>query len=475
MVEISATPRSPQISSLGGTMFRKEDRAKLSMEKRTELFDKITSKSLDAKFSEISISLSDIEKLDDTYNVAMLVDRARAHCIKYDLYGVFNIVDAKNPATDSKFDSPLGNLFTSYSTISEDAVARSNEWYRRWAVNEEYETDLRLSMDFLQSNTSESLWEKSLEAHNQYPSVQQGGPLIFVIIMKKIQNDTEDAVRYLQESVKKMKLTNFDGENVERAVSLLRGAERRFKNSGLFKGTPGGVPSDFTKWVLDIFQTSSVEAFNSQFALYAGMLSLGRKVSTAPVITPTPNELYALAEQTYLDLISTDSWTGVTTKGDQTHAGFTADGKLQPKIPTCWNCGVSGHAVPECPKPKDPKRIAQNRTKFRSSKNGGGGVKKPKDKQTKKPKKWKWAPPTSEEADGKRVIDGKPYHWVRQRKRWVPDQRNDDNENEASAHLTATVTPPTPNSETTATRRVAFSNTAHVISEALRNLSDSFE
>jgi ribonuclease HII len=94
MVKISNTPRSTQATSLGETMFCKEDCAKLSMEKRTELFDKIILKKLDTMFTEVSISLTDVEKLDATYNIAIiLVDRVRNHFIKYDLHGVFNIVD----------------------------------------------------------------------------------------------------------------------------------------------------------------------------------------------------------------------------------------------------------------------------------------------------------------------------------------------------------------------------------------------
>jgi hypothetical protein len=164
MVEISTTPRTTQATSLGGTMFRKEDRAKLSMEKRTELFDKIVLKKLDTKFTELSISLTDVKKLDDTYNIAMLVDRVCDHFIKYDLHGVFNIVDVSDPETNPTVNKALGSLFAAYSTISEDEVALSNEWYRCWAVSGEYETNLRLSMDFLEQNTSDSLfWESALK------------------------------------------------------------------------------------------------------------------------------------------------------------------------------------------------------------------------------------------------------------------------------------------------------------------------
>jgi hypothetical protein len=129
-----------------------------------------------------------------------------------------------------------------------------------------------------------------------------------------------------------MKLTHFDVENVEHAVSLLCGAERRFK-----KNTKMGVPEDFTQWwVLDIFPTLSVVAFNSQFALYNVIFSLSHKVATAPFITPTPNELYRLAKQTsYWELSSTGAWMGVSTKGTKDPAGLTAGARLA-TVPTGW-------------------------------------------------------------------------------------------------------------------------------------------
>jgi hypothetical protein len=135
----------------------------------------------------VSISLTDVKKFDGTYNIAMLVDRVRNHFIKYDLHGVFKIVDVSNPETNSMVNQALGSLFAAYSNISKDKVPLSNKWYRRWAFSDEYGTNLRLSMDFLEQNTLDSLWEKCLEMHNLYPSVQHGGPLLFVNMMKKLQ------------------------------------------------------------------------------------------------------------------------------------------------------------------------------------------------------------------------------------------------------------------------------------------------
>lgn len=149
-----------------------------------------------------------------------------------------DIVDAKNPQMDRTLDGMLGSVFKFYATIKVQQVACSNKWYHCWTVGQEYENNLQLSFDFLQCNTSDVLWEKCLEAHNLYPLEQQGcHPLFFnTIMMKKIQCNTQNAVCYLQESIKKMKLTHFHGKNVYCMVSLLHGAEHHLKNMPL--GSP---------------------------------------------------------------------------------------------------------------------------------------------------------------------------------------------------------------------------------------------
>jgi hypothetical protein len=296
-------------------------------------------------------------------------------------------------------------------------------------------------------------------------------------MMKK----TKDAVRYLQEGVKKMKLTNFDGENVDCAVSLLRGTERRFKNTS-------GVPKDYTRWVLDIFKTSSVTKFNEQFALYDRLLHLGNSVDSELRLDPSLNELYQLAENTYNMLLSTNKWTGITTKGDTNPSGFATDGGGKPprKPPVCWNCDGVGHRFPECTKPANAKHIEANRLK--NCQNRGGGAPGSKKSPT-KPKDPKWAPPTKAE-NGHHVIDGKPCYWNRRWKRWCLEKSTPDARiTQAPAPASS---PPIPASllstsgstrmvtfANTASRRqardVAFSNMAHVITEALRGLSQSLK
>jgi hypothetical protein len=64
--------------------------------------------------------------------------------------------------------------------------------------------------------------------------------------------------------VKSLKLTNFDGENVEKVVSLIRGAVNCLENLKTRTGK-GALPSDMPEHLIKVFQTSSVVAFNQLF------------------------------------------------------------------------------------------------------------------------------------------------------------------------------------------------------------------
>jgi len=95
----------------------------MPVEKRTELFIRISEKKLDNKFELMSLALTDVDSLDDTYNLNRLVERFRYHLTKYDVHGVFTIVDAPEPAVSVTVYGSKGNLFEKYSTITPGQVA----------------------------------------------------------------------------------------------------------------------------------------------------------------------------------------------------------------------------------------------------------------------------------------------------------------------------------------------------------------
>jgi hypothetical protein len=69
-------------------------------------------------------------------------------------------------------------------------------------VQEEYVQENTL----LQNNTTESLWNKCLEEYEEYGPSQQGGPLVFFLIICRIQSNSETAIKHLKKQIKNLKL-----------------------------------------------------------------------------------------------------------------------------------------------------------------------------------------------------------------------------------------------------------------------------
>ena len=121
----------------------------------------------------MSLALQDENKLDDMYSIGILISKARAALIRYDMHDVFNIAKVKNDGKNLEAGSK----------------------------------DL-----FMANHTTESLWEKCLETYESYPPEEQGGQLIFIFMIKKLVSDTESVVAFLQGTIEKIKITDYEGE-----------------------------------------------------------------------------------------------------------------------------------------------------------------------------------------------------------------------------------------------------------------------
>jgi hypothetical protein len=188
-----------------------------------------------------------------------------------------------------------------------------------------------------------------MEAYTNYSAAEKGGPLMFLIIMKKLQVDTDMAVQYLQNSVKTLKITNFDGENVSRVVSLIRGAHKRLQGVGASK-----VPLDFSKQVAMVLQTSTVSEFNEIFSYIVTKAEVETQITPGEDHWPKIDVLLELAESKYLELHQIDKWTGVNTKVNQ--SVFKAGQQPISANYKCFNCG-GNHPLTQCTVIKDDARI----------------------------------------------------------------------------------------------------------------------
>jgi hypothetical protein len=66
-----------------------------------------------------------------------------------------------------------------------------------------------------------------MDKYNRYSKVEKGGPLFFVIMMRKLLSNTESASDALTKRIRYFKISNLQGENVDKATSLLGGTVKR--------------------------------------------------------------------------------------------------------------------------------------------------------------------------------------------------------------------------------------------------------
>ena len=233
-------------------LFKKEDRSNLSVDERTILFKSAVAKA-HKPYDLMPLSLDDEDKLDDTYNLEVLVSKTKRAHFRYDMYNIFSIIIPN----DDESIKEVKDLYSDYSNITIKQVARSNLWYREWMANVYFEQNLELTYDFFQNNVSKDLSMKITETYETFAVGEQGGPLFFILMMNHLLSDTEEAATSLNNRVKKFDIKTVERENIFRVVSLLRGAVKRLQHINK-------MPEDIVRSLLNVMQTSSVEPFNQQ-------------------------------------------------------------------------------------------------------------------------------------------------------------------------------------------------------------------
>ena len=163
-------------------------------------------------------------------------------------------------------------LYAQYDDLTEEDIAHSCEWYNKWMAKSYYCNDLTLTYCHLENNMTYKLFNKTFECYEAYPILQQGGPLLFIIMMKTLISSSDEATDYLKSMVKQLKITDFKGKYVPRVVSLLCTIHKRLR--WIKK-----VPTDFPKTVLKVFQTSTVPEFNDYFAHHASQYTMMRNIA----------------------------------------------------------------------------------------------------------------------------------------------------------------------------------------------------
>ena len=484
-----------------GPLYTKESRDTMTPEKLNDLYKEAVKPS-QAKYDFTSMTLTDEKRLDDLYNMNIMIAKKKQQHRLYDMADVFTIVfpmvaggktlettEITNNMGDAVRVPNMVDLYAQYDELTEEDVARSCEWYNKWTARNYYRDDLTLTYRHLENNMTYKLFNKTFKRYKAYPILQQGGPLLFIIMMKTLISSSDEATDYLKSMVKQLKITDFKGEYVPRVVSLLRAVYKRLR--WIKK-----VPTDFPKTILKVFQTSSVPEFNDYFAHYASQYTMMRDIAEIERATFRPMEvdpILRIAEKTYHSLLASGDWTGAKTKGkasiffsdesnstnstnkskDTSHAGLNAS-----KIETvCWNCGQLGHAFTTCPKPRNEQRIARAKSQYMENKRAKKATKQANVGVAPTTQTNKWRPPTANE-DNKCIIDGKHMFYFHKTKRWMLDKHHPSNQLQgdttnitttaSSGQLSDNSNPRSPDLE------AALANTTRAIESSLHGLVNQF-
>ena len=312
--------------------YKKTDRDNLDTNKLNELFMKAVA-TQQKKYDFIDLKINDPDMLKETYNLEMAIETTRINNSRFDMHDVFMIVEPDVDPTKFK----VHDLYKNHATLTEAQVAKSNEWYLTMTEdpnNKWFQQNMSLTYEYLVNNVEDSLQSKVKETYLKYPVEQKGGPLFFKIMIDILQNNSSEAAKYLISTVKDIKISNYDGENVEQVVSLIRGATSRLENLLDDKGKTA-IPEDFVDDLIDILQTTSVSEFNELFSHYSRSTKLTNFISGAKVQKPSISNILKFAEEQYRILYSSGKWIGVQTKlGETAFTSNTSRAKYK-----CFNCG----------------------------------------------------------------------------------------------------------------------------------------
>jgi len=207
----------------------------------------------------------------------------------------------------------------------------------------------------LQNDTEPDLWVKCMELHEDCAPVQQGGPLMSCLILRRIQDQSEQALVVLVQRVSRIDISKTVGEDIESAMRLVKSAHRALSNSSA--SARSCAPIDFNKTALIALQTASVEEFNEVFQCMLRDCQTQADQKGISPIWPDLSAILALAKNAHSRLKHSGAW-DAETKRSQAHNAITSAPQRSPGVraarrsPKCWNCG-GPHSLPQCPKPRD--------------------------------------------------------------------------------------------------------------------------
>jgi hypothetical protein len=224
------------------------------------------SKDATQKIRALPLTFDDPKQL----NYIQLLDSTMAKCVKhlqcFDMLDVFQIVfpDANGILEmDSTGTTARSvSLFTHFTELEVGQVAASNRWYNTFTNDavDQAATNLDWSYTFFSNNIEAGLMGILSERYNRYPEEEQGGPLLYMLLMKELFFVAKQTAKTLHAQLKRYRIDKIPGENIKNVSTIVMSVSRR-----IWFSKKKEFPDDYIKTVLQLYQTSSVARFNDHF------------------------------------------------------------------------------------------------------------------------------------------------------------------------------------------------------------------
>ena len=268
------------------------------------------------------------ETLKSMYSVTTRIDEFRRAARADNMIKIFDIpldYDASGrPSSERTID-----LFTQYKEVSLSTVRKASHFYSTYGGPFTAENCNWTGLKLLNS-CEEDLRERILGATANDPRTEQSGIVYFKIMMNHVVSTSESHMRTIQDHIRALKLTEFDGENVSDAVSSLRGLTEQLSNHS-------ALPGDIIELIANVMRGTTVSKFETYVDQTYGYHRSG-------LVTYTLSSFFDAMEKQYQEMSGvTGRWTAATVKANQGSVFFSGN---------CRYCNIKGHKQNDCRKYK---------------------------------------------------------------------------------------------------------------------------
>jgi hypothetical protein len=270
----------------------------------------------------------------DIYDLNSRILSVEQKLRRFSLKDVFDILTKFGPNGNIEHDGTPIDFFKSYRDLSMTQIRASNKFYHLYGTNEHHQ-DLLWSGQLLENSIAvgDGLTDRINGKLEDVPLIEQGGPLIFKILLELITSLTHQTAATLVTRMRILTMQDdlLPGENIDLVVSYLRGALNRLKICN-------HVPPDICSIINDVLITAQTEEFNTTFVTIRSLM----------LVTPDlydTEKLFDLAGTLYKTLLTQGKWCASTRQKSPKQSVFQANANAHI---TCHKCGQKGHYAPEC-------------------------------------------------------------------------------------------------------------------------------